>query len=168
MKNLVTPQLWFVCGSQHLYGPETLAQVAAQARQVSEALEISPAIPLPIIFKDVMTTPDDIRRLCLEANADPLCAGLMLWMHTFSPSKMWIGGLSALNKPFVHLHTQLERDLPWDRIDMDYMNLNQSAHGDREAGFLHTRLRLERKVVVGHGCIPLKWDDGAWQQNGKC
>ena len=163
MNNLVTPQLWFVCGSQHLYGPETLAQVAAQARQVSDALDGSPAIPLPVVFKDVLTTPGDIRRLCLEADANPLCAGLVLWMHTFSPSKMWIGGLGALKKPFVHLHTQFERDLPWQSIDMDYMNLNQSAHGDREAGFLHTRLRLERKVVVGH------WSDdevqarlGAW------
>ena len=110
-----------------------------------------------------MTTPDEIRRLCLEANADPDCAGLILWMHTFSPSKMWIGGLSALQKPFAHLHTQYNRELPWDSIDMDFMNLNQAAHGDREAGFLHTRLRLERKVVVGH------WTDeevlarlGAW------
>jgi L-arabinose isomerase len=112
---------------------------------------------LKIVFKPVLTTPDAIRQLCLEANHNPKCAGLILWMHTFSPSKMWIGGLSALKKPFLHLHTQFNRDLPWGEIDMDFMNLNQSAHGDREAGFLHTRLRLSRKVVVGH------WSDAEVQ-----
>ena len=150
MKHLAHPQLWFVCGSQHLYGPETLKEVADHAAQISAALHGSAAIPLEVVSKGVLTTPDEIRALCLAANADPLCAGLILWMHTFSPSKMWIGGLGQLSKPFVHLHTQFSRDLPWASIDMDYMNLNQSAHGDREAGFLHTRLRLERKVVVGH------------------
>ncbi|UBV44905.1 L-arabinose isomerase (plasmid) [Deinococcus taeanensis] len=163
MKHLAHPRLWFVCGSQHLYGPDTLAQVAEHARVIGQALNDSPSIPLDVAAKGVLTTPEDIRALCLQANADPECAGLILWMHTFSPAKMWIGGLSALNKPFVHLHTQFEQALPWDRIDMDYMNLNQSAHGDREAGFLHTRMRLDRKVVVGH------WQDeevharlGAW------
>ena len=150
MKHLAHPQLWFVCGSQHLYGPETLKEVAAHATEISAALDGAPAIPLEVVSKGVLTTPDEIRSLCLAANADPMCAGLILWMHTFSPSKMWIGGLGQLRKPFVHLHTQYGRDLPWASIDMDYMNLNQSAHGDREAGFLHTRLRLERKVVVGH------------------
>ncbi len=150
MNHLAHPQLWFVCGSQHLYGPETLEQVAAHASRIGAALDDSPAIPLEVVSRGVLTTPDEIRRLCLEANADPGCAGLILWMHTFSPSKMWIGGMGQLSKPFVHLHTQFDRDLPWASIDMDYMNLNQSAHGDREAGFLHTRLRLERKVVVGH------------------
>ncbi len=150
MKHLAHPQLWFVCGSQHLYGPETLKEVADHASEISAALHGAQAIPLEVVSKGVLTTPDEIRALCLAANADPLCAGLILWMHTFSPSKMWIGGLGQLRKPFVHLHTQYSRDLPWDSIDMDYMNLNQSAHGDREAGFLHTRLRLERKVVVGH------------------
>ena len=150
MKHLAHPQLWFVCGSQHLYGPETLKEVAAHATEISVALDAAPAIPLEVVSKGVLTTPDEIRSLCLAANADPMCAGLILWMHTFSPSKMWIGGLGQLRKPFVHLHTQYGRDLPWASIDMDYMNLNQSAHGDREAGFLHTRLRLERKVVVGH------------------
>ncbi|MFC4640390.1 L-arabinose isomerase [Deinococcus hohokamensis] len=150
MQHLIKPHLWFVCGSQHLYGPETLEQVAQNARQVAQGLDGSDALPLDVRFKGVLTTPEEIRRLCLEANNDPQCAGLILWMHTFSPSKMWIGGLSQLGKPFCHLHTQFNRDLPWDKIDMDFMNLNQAAHGDREAGFLHTRLRLERKVVVGH------------------
>ncbi|MCX6966978.1 MAG: L-arabinose isomerase, partial [Verrucomicrobia bacterium] len=115
-----------------------------------EALNGSARIPLALVFKPVLKTPEEIRQLCLDANHAPQCAGLILWMHTFSPSKMWIGGLSALKKPFLHLHTQYDRDLPWGEIDMDFMNLNQAAHGDREAGFIHTRLRLNRKVVVGH------------------
>ncbi len=141
-----TPTIWFLTGSQHLYGPETLKQVAGNARAITSGL----GLPLPLVFKPVLTTPDAIRTTLMEANSDPSCAGLILWMHTFSPSKMWIGGLSALRKPFLHLHTQFNRDLPWDSIDMDFMNLNQSAHGDREAGFIHTRMRLSRKVVVGH------------------
>jgi L-arabinose isomerase len=141
-----TPKIWFLTGSQDLYGPKTLKQVAADAQAIATGLET----PLPLVFKPVLTTPDAIRTMLLEANSDPSCAGLILWMHTFSPSKMWIGGLSALRKPFLHLHTQFNRDLPWDSIDMDFMNLNQSAHGDREAGFIHTRMRLARKVVVGH------------------
>ena len=112
-----------------------------------------------------MTTPDEIAKLCLEANADDNCAGLILWMHTFSPSKMWIRGLNALQKPFVHLHTQFNQDLPWSTIDMDFMNLNQSAHGDREAGFIHTRMRLARKVVVGHWSDPeVQERIGAWMR----
>ena len=116
----------------------------------------------------MLKTPEEIRQLCLDANHAPECAGLILWMHTFSPSKMWIGGLTQLKKPFLHLHTQFNRDLPWDSIDMDFMNLNQAAHGDREAGFLHTRLRLNRKVVVGH------WSDkevqrgiGSWMRTAR-
>lgn len=140
--------LWFITGSQHLYGEETLRHVARNAEQI--ARELGAALPEPLVFKPVVTTPDAIRSIMLEANADPQCGGLILWMHTFSPAKMWIGGLGALRKPFLHLHTQFNRDLPWSEIDMDFMNLNQSAHGDREAGFIHTRLRLERKVVVGH------------------
>jgi len=165
VKHLQHPELWFVCGSQHLYGPETLEQVAAHATEIAGALGASPAVPLKVAAKGVLTTPDEIRALCLAANADPTCAGLILWMHTFSPSKMWIGGLSVLNRPFVHLHTQYDQHLPWDRIDMDYMNLNQSAHGDREAGFLHTRMRLNRKVVVGHWSDPEVQDRlGAWSR----
>src|SRR5277367_4028667 len=154
MINLANPEIWFVCGSQHLYGPGPLQQVAAHGREIASALADSPKLPLKTVFKALLTTPDEIAKLCLDANADPNCAGLILWMHTFSPSKMWVRGLNALQKPFVHLHTQFNRDLPWDRIDMDFMNLNQSAHGDREAGFIHTRLRLNRKVVVGHWSDP--------------
>jgi len=150
MKNLAATEIWFVTGSQHLYGETALKKVAANSQKIVEALNASKRLPLKLVFKPVLTTPDEIRQLCLEANHTPKCAGLVLWMHTFSPSKMWIGGLSSLQKPFVHLHTQFNRDLPWGEIDMDFMNLNQSAHGDREAGFLHTRLRLNRKVGVGH------------------
>ena len=143
-------EIWFVTGSQNLYGPETLKQVAEDSSKMVEALNASSRIPLTLVFKPVLKTPEEIRQLCLDANHAPQCAGLILWMHTFSPSKMWIGGLSQLKKPFLHLHTQFNRDLPWSTIDMDFMNLNQAAHGDREAGFIHTRLRLNRKVVVGH------------------
>jgi L-arabinose isomerase len=143
-------EYWYVTGSQHLYGEETLRQVANDAREIVDALNAGGRLSAPLVFKPVVTTPEAIRALCLEANSSPACAGLILWMHTFSPSKMWIGGLTSLRKPFLHLHTQFNRDLPWDRIDMNFMNLNQSAHGDREAGFIHTRLRLNRKVVVGH------------------
>ncbi|MDQ3398062.1 MAG: L-arabinose isomerase [Deinococcota bacterium] len=163
MKHLATPKVWFVCGSQHLYGPGPLEQVAANAREIAGALDGSEAIPLEVVFKAVLTTPEEIRRTCLEASSDPDCAGLILWMHTFSPAKMWTSGLSALRKPFCHLHTQFNRDLPWSSIDMDFMNLNQSAHGDREAGFLHSRMRLGRKVVVGHWRDPEVQDRlGAW------
>ncbi len=147
------PAIWFVTGSQHLYGPDTLRQVAANSERIAAGLNASKRLPLPVAFQPVLTTPDAIRALLLEASRDPACGGLILWMHTFSPAKMWIGGLSALTKPFVHFHTQFNRDLPWASIDMDFMNLNQAAHGDREAAFLHTRLRRERKVVAGH------WED---------
>lgn len=165
MQLLASPEIWFVCGSQHLYGPGPLQQVADHARQVAAGLAATKTLPLKTVFKALLTTPEEITRVMLEANADANCAGLILWMHTFSPSKMWIRGLTALRKPFLHLHTQFNRDLPWSTIDMDFMNLNQAAHGDREAGFLHTRLRLARKVVVGH------WTDpevharlGAWMR----
>ena len=135
------------------------------ARQIAGALAESKKLPLKTVFKALLTTPDEIAKLCLEANSDDNCAGLILWMHTFSPSKMWIRGLNSLAKPFVHLHTQFNRDLPWDAIDMDFMNLNQSAHGDREAGFIHTRMRLARKVVVGHWSDPEVQDRiGAWMR----
>jgi L-arabinose isomerase len=165
MINLATPEIWFVCGSQHLYGPGPLQQVAADARQIAGALSDSKKLPLKTVFKALLTTPDEIAKLCLEANSDQNCAGLILWMHTFSPSKMWIRGLNSLQKPFVHLHTQFNRELPWSTIDMDFMNLNQSAHGDREAGFIHTRMRLARKVVVGHWSDPETQDRiGAWMR----
>ena len=154
MKNLSSPEIWFVCGSQHLYGPGPLKQVAANAREVAGALAASKKLPLKTVFKALLTTPDEITKVMIEANAYENCAGLILWMHTFSPSKMWIRGLNLLKKPFAHLHTQFNRDLPWSTIDMDFMNLNQAAHGDREAGFIHTRMRLGRKVVVGHWSDP--------------
>ncbi|MGO8799727.1 MAG: L-arabinose isomerase [Roseiarcus sp.] len=165
MINLASPEIWFVCGSQHLYGPGPLNQVAADARQIAGALAASPKLPLKTVFKALLTTPEEIAKLCLEANADDNCGGLILWMHTFSPSKMWIRGLNGLQKPFVHFHTQFNRELPWAAIDMDFMNLNQSAHGDREAGFIHTRMRLARKVVVGHWSDPEALDRiGAWMR----
>jgi len=144
------PCLWFVTGSQHLYGPETLRHVAAHAAEIAASLHASGQIPAAVEARPVLTDPEGVRALVLAANADPDCVGLVLWMHTFSPAKMWIGGLTQLVKPVLHLHTQYNAALPWDSIDMDFMNLNQAAHGDREAGHLHTRLGLRRKVVVGH------------------
>jgi L-arabinose isomerase len=165
MQNLASPSIWFVCGSQHLYGPGPLKQVAANAHTVAAALAASKRLPLKTQFKALLTTPDEITNVMLAANNDANCAGLILWMHTFSPSKMWIRGLSVLKKPFLHLHTQFNRDLPWGSIDMDFMNLNQAAHGDREAGFIHTRMRLGRKVVVGHWSDPEVHDRiGAWMR----
>lgn len=141
---------WFIVGSQHLYGEETLAQVERQAREVAVQLARDGAIPFDLIWKPIVTTSEEIRQMMLEANADGACAGVITWMHTFSPAKMWIAGLSILKKPMLHLHTQYHRGIPWNEIDMDFMNLNQSAHGDREYGFLATRLRISRKVIVGH------------------
>jgi L-arabinose isomerase len=158
-------EIWFVTGSQHLYGEETLRQVAVNSRAIAAALDASTDIPVSVVFKPVLTDPAAVRSLCIEANSTPNCAGVVLWMHTFSPAKMWIGGLSVLRKPLAHLHTQFNRDLPWTEIDMDFMNLNQAAHGDREAGFLHTRLRLARKVIVGHWSDPeVQQRLGAWSR----
>jgi len=150
MENLKTFEVWFVTGSQHLYGEETLKQVDEDSKKIAEALDRSARIPVRVVFKPVVKTPEEIYNLCMEANTAENCVGLITWMHTFSPAKMWIAGLSALRKPFVHLHTQFNRDIPWDTIDMDFMNLNQSAHGGREFGFIGTRMRRARKVVVGH------------------
>jgi len=144
------PYIWFLCGSQDLYGPEILERVDEHARTVAGGLSEAEGTPLPIRYRGVLTTADEIAAACAEASHDPGCAGVIVWMHTFSPARMWIRGLGALRKPLCHLHTQFNRDLPWDTIDMDFMNLNQSAHGDREAGHLHTRMGLRRKVVVGH------------------
>jgi L-arabinose isomerase len=143
-------EIWFVTGSQHLYGPKTLETVGAHSREMAAALGASAHMPVNVIFKPVLTTPEAIHDLCLEANSARRCIGLITWMHTFSPAKMWIAGLTTLKKPFAHLHTQYNRGIPWSEIDMDFMNLNQAAHGDREFGFIGSRLRLERKVVVGH------------------
>ena len=158
-------QVWFVTGSQHLYGDEALRQVADNAQAIVRALSHSPHIPVEIVFKPVVTTPEAIHALCLEANHTPNCIGLITWMHTFSPAKMWIAGLAALQKPFLHLHTQFNRDIPWSTIDMDFMNLNQAAHGDREFGYIGSRMRLNRKVVVGHWqATDVQERIGAWQR----
>lgn len=150
MIDLKQYEVWFVTGSQHLYGSKTLETVAEHSREIAAALDASTHVPVQVIFKPVLTTPDAIRELCLEANSAKNCIGLITWMHTFSPAKMWIAGLSLLKKPFLHLHTQYNREIPWSEIDMNFMNLNQSAHGDREFGFIGSRMRLNRKVVVGH------------------
>jgi L-arabinose isomerase len=142
-------EVWFVTGSQHLYGETTLKKVAEHSQEIANSLTQSGKLPVKVLFKPVVTTPDAITELCRAANNTENCIGLITWMHTFSPAKMWIAGLSALSKPFVHLHTQFNRDLPWSEIDMDFMNLNQSAHGDREFGFIGSRMRLNRKIVVG-------------------
>ena len=142
--------IWFVTGSQHLYGEDTLSTVAADARTIAEALDATPDIPIAVKTGPVVTTPEAITSVCREANADASCAGMIFWMHTFSPAKMWIGGLLTLEKPFLHFHTQHNRDIPWDTIDMDFMNLNQSAHGGREFGFVTSRLQKKPTVVVGH------------------
>ena len=143
-------EAWFITGSQQLYGEETLNQVGEHSKKIAAALNRSKTIPVKVKFKTVLTTPDAIYRLCLEANTSDNCIGLIGWMHTFSPAKMWINGLRALHKPMLHLHTQFNRDIPWPSIDMDFMNLNQSAHGGREFGFINSRMGLNRKVVVGH------------------
>ncbi len=143
-------EVWFVTGSQHLYGDETLNQVANHSKEIAAALSASGTIPVQVIFKPVLTTPDAVYNVMLAANSAVNCIGLITWMHTFSPAKMWIAGLKVLQKPFLHLHTQYNRDIPWAEIDMDFMNLNQSAHGGREFGFICSRLKKARKVVVGH------------------
>ncbi|HZX75510.1 MAG TPA: L-arabinose isomerase [Cyclobacteriaceae bacterium] len=150
MSTLKHLEAWFVTGSQHLYGAETLKQVANHSTEIAKALDHSSVIPIKIIFKPVLKSPEEIYKLCQEANTTENCIGIIAWMHTFSPAKMWIGGLKILQKPLLHLHTQFNRDIPWSTIDMDFMNLNQSAHGDREFGFMVSRMRLNRKVVVGH------------------
>ena len=143
-------EVWFITGSQHLYGKETLKQVDADSQKIAQHLNKSARIPCKVVFKPVLTTPDAITDICIQANTSPKCVGLIAWMHTFSPAKMWIAGLGILKKPFVHLHTQFNRDIPWKSIDMDFMNLNQSAHGGREFGFICSRMRKNRKVIVGH------------------
>lgn len=163
MINLKQLEVWFITGSQHLYGPETLKKVAEHSQEIAKGLNSSSSIPVKVVFKPVLVSPDAITELCQDANNAAKCIGLITWCHTFSPSKMWINGLKQLRKPLCHLHTQYNRDIPWATIDMDFMNMNQAAHGDREHGFIMSRLRLNRKVVVGF------WQDknvqgkiGAW------
>src|SRR6266487_6989551 len=158
MTDLKKLEVWFITGSQHLYGEETLKQVAEHSQTITKALYDATQIPVTVVYKPTVTTPEEIYRICVEANTNPACVGIIAWMHTFSPAKMWIGGLKILQKPLLHLHTQFNRDIPWNEIDMDFMNLNQSAHGDREFGFIMSRMRLNRKVVVGH------WKDANVQE----
>lgn len=153
MIDLKEKELWFVTGSQHLYGEETLQQVAAHSQTIAAGLHHSSQIPVSIVYKPTVKTAEEIYAVCMEANASGKCIGVIAWMHTFSPAKMWIAGLKILSKPMLHFHTQFNRDIPWATIDMDFMNLNQSAHGDREFGFIMSRMRINRKVVVGH------WED---------
>lgn len=143
-------EIWFVTGSQHLYGEETLKQVAENSQQIVKGLNASAHIPIKIIFKPTVKTPEQLTNVFQEANANNNCIGIVAWMHTFSPAKMWIRGLTILNKPLCHLHTQFNAEIPWSTINMDFMNLNQSAHGDREFGFIMSRMRKKRKIVVGH------------------
>ena len=157
-KDLKSYEVWFITGSQNLYGEETLKQVDRHSEKIAKAFDASPSIPVKVVFKPVVKTPEEIYNCCQAANTNENCIGIITWMHTFSPAKMWIQGLSVLNKPFLHLHTQFNRDIPWDTIDMDFMNLNQSAHGDREFGFICSRMRKNRKVVVGY------WEDENVQQ----
>ncbi|HYG33949.1 MAG TPA: L-arabinose isomerase [Clostridia bacterium] len=163
MIDLKQLEVWFVTGTQGLYGPEALQQVAANAQEVASALDAASVIPVRVVFKPIVKSPAEAAALMQEATAATHCIGLITWCHTFSPSKMWINGLKLLRKPLLHLHTQHNRDIPWSTIDMDFMNLNQAAHGDREHGFIMSRLRMNRKVVVGY------WQDakiqgqiGAW------
>jgi L-arabinose isomerase len=163
MIDLKDLEVWFVTGSQHLYGEETLKEVAEHAREIAASLDRADGLPVKVVFRPVLTSAEAIHQLVLDANNAKTCIGLITWMHTFSPAKMWIAGLRALHKPFLHLHTQFNRELPWSSINMDFMNLNQSAHGDREFGFVGSRMRLNRKIVIGF------WQDqevvveiGAW------
>ena len=163
MKALGELEVWFVTGSQDLYGSEALRQVAADSERVAAALDAASAIPVRVVFRPVVASPEAIMATCLEANASDACVGIIAWMHTFSPARMWIAGLQALAKPLLHLHTQFGRDLPWGEIDMDFMNLHQSAHGDREFGYIESRLQVARKTVAGHWQDPDVADRiGSW------
>ncbi len=155
MKDFKQYEFWFITGSQHLYGEEVIKTVEEHSKLMVEGLAKDSVIPAKIVFKSVVTTPDEITRVCEEANFAENCAGIITWCHTFSPSKMWISGLTKLTKPWLHLHTQFNRTIPVNEIDMDFMNLNQAAHGDREHGFIGARLRKARKIVVGY------WEDAA-------
>ena len=158
-------EVWFLTGSQHLYGPETLAQVAAQSQEIAGILDAADDVPVRIVWKPVLTDSDAIRRIALQANADDRVIGVVAWMHTFSPAKMWITGLDSLRKPLAHLHTQHNVALPWSEIDFDFMNLNQAAHGDREFGYIQTRLGVPRKTIVGHASDPrVRAELATWQR----
>jgi L-arabinose isomerase len=163
LKALGEHEVWFLTGSQDLYGEETLRQVAEDSQRMAKALGESSAIPVRIVYRPTVKSAESILAACLEANAAEKCVGVIAWMHTFSPARMWIAGLSVLAKPLLHLHTQFNRDLPWAEIDMNFMNLNQSAHGDREFGFIETRMGIARKTVAGHWQDPYVVDRiAAW------
>ncbi|MET8081314.1 L-arabinose isomerase, partial [Streptomyces sp. NPDC005303] len=147
-------EIWFLTGSQGLYGDDVLSQVAKQSRNIAEILGGPGKVPVRIVWKPVLTDAESIRRMCQEASASDTCVGVIVWMHTFSPAKMWIAGLSALDVPLLHLHTQYNLSLPWPSIDMDFMNLNQAAHGDREFGHIESRVGVDRKIVAGHATDP--------------
>jgi L-arabinose isomerase len=165
MKPLEGNTVWFLTGSQDLYGEDVLRQVAENSSVIAAGLDEAAAIPVRIVAKPVVRSAESIEEICRLANVDPACVGVIAWMHTFSPAKMWIPGLLALDKPLLHLHTQFNRDLPWGEIDMDFMNLNQAAHGDREFAFILSRLRVSRKIVVGHWQDPSVADRiGTWSR----
>jgi L-arabinose isomerase len=156
-------EVWFLTGSQHLYGEDTLRQVAAQSQQVCNLLQEAPEVPVRLVWRPVLTDADGIRRTMLEANLADDVIGVITWMHTFSPAKMWISGLDAVQKPLLHLHTQVNVELPWAEIDFDFMNLNQAAHGDREFGYLESRLGVPRRIVPGHVTDPrVRAEVGTW------
>jgi L-arabinose isomerase len=155
MTAAVTPEIWFLTGSQGLYGPETLEQVADQSRRIVSRLDDGDELPVSVVWKPILADATSIHRQMLEANSAPECVGVIAWMHTFSPAKMWIAGLDALQKPLLHLHTQAGMALPWATIDMDFMNLNQAAHGDREFGYIQSRIGVPRKTVAGHVDSPV-------------
>ncbi len=160
-----SPRVWFLTGSQGLYGPETVAQVEQQSQQIVDQLNEGDDLALPVEWRPVLTDSESIHQTVLAANADPGVVGVIAWMHTFSPAKMWITGMDALRTPFLHLHTQANVSLPWSEIDMDFMNLNQAAHGDREFGYIQTRLGVARKTVVGHVSDPaVRGRVAAWQR----
>jgi L-arabinose isomerase len=144
MIDLKAFEVWFITGSQNLYGEETLKKVAEHSLEISKGLDASAQIPVRVVYKPTVKSTEEIYATIQEANATENCIGIIAWMHTFSPAKMWIRGLSILQKPLLHLHTQYNRDIPWSSIDMDFMNLNQSAHGDREFGFIVSRMRKNR------------------------
>jgi len=150
MIDLKELEVWFITGSQDLYGEETLKKVAEHAQEVAQSLSDAKQIPVKVVYKPIVKSSEEIFETLQQSNVAANCIGVITWMHTFSPAKMWIRGLNILQKPLLHLHTQFNRDIPWSTIDMDFMNLNQSAHGDREFGFMVSRMRKDRKVVVGH------------------
>lgn len=163
MTTQIAQQVWFLTGSQELYGPETLRQVAAQSQGIADILDSAKEVGIEVVWRPVLTSADAIRRTALEVNAEDSCIGVIAWMHTFSPAKMWIGGIDTLRKPLLHLHTQAGEALPWSEIDMDFMNLNQAAHGDREFGYIQTRLGAVRKTVAGFAGHPeVQASIGSW------